>query len=193
VEDAAPEPAAAKRRGRRFWILVGLGVVVAAWVIFTAVFGRYVTPSESMEPTLRPGDHILVYRYSAAPSRGDIVAVHPRGLGGQVIRGAATESSLLYVERVVGLPGETVMIRRNHVEICRAPGVGCHRLHEPYLFAGDVMPDYGPVTIPAGEYLLMGDHRNLAEDSRFWGPAPRRNIVGAVVAVYWPLGRFTIL
>jgi signal peptidase I len=49
------------------------------------------------------------------------------------------------------------------------------------------------VTIPAGEYFLMGDHRDVAEDSRVWGPAPRRNIIGAVVAVYWPFGRCRIL
>jgi signal peptidase I len=137
MEGAPAEPR--RRRGRRFWILVGLGMVVAAWVVVNAVFGRYVIPSDSMEPALRPGDHILVYRYSAAPSRGDIVAVHPPGLGGEVIKGAATQSSQLFVERVVGLPGETVAIRRNRVEICRAPGVGCHHLRERYRFVGDVM------------------------------------------------------
>jgi signal peptidase I len=146
-----------------------------------------------MEPALHPGDHILVYRYSAAPSRGDIVTVHPRGLGDEIIKGAATESSLLFVERVVGLPGETVMIRRNQVEICRAPGIGCHRLRERYRFVGDLMGNYGPATDPPGDYFLMGDYRGVAEDSRVWGPAPRHNIVGAVVAVDWPFGRFTIL
>jgi signal peptidase I len=193
VEDGVTTPAPRRRRGRRFWILVGLGVVVAACVVFNAVFGRYVIRSDSMEPALRPGDHILVYRYSAAPSRGDIVTVHPRGLGDEIIKGAATESSLLFVERVVGLPGETVMIRRNQVEICRAPGIGCHRLRERYRFVGDLMGNYGPVTDPPGDYFLMGDYRGVAEDSRVWGPAPRHNIVGAVVAVYWPFGRFTIL
>jgi signal peptidase I len=56
-----------------------------------------------------------------------------------------------------------------------------------------VTSDFGPVTVPRGSYLMLGDNRQNSEDSRTWGPLPGRYIIGSAVLRYWPVGRFGIL
>jgi signal peptidase I len=146
-----------------------------------------------MEPGIDPGDHILVYLDafdSSGPKQGDLVVVRPPGHGATIVPYAASESSVMFVERVIGLPGETVAIRDDRVQIRAMSGVDCRYLHEPYLAVGLPMERMAPEAIPPGHYFLMGDNRGLAEDSRVWGPAPERNIVGGIWATYWPVDRF---
>jgi signal peptidase I len=156
----------------------------------------YRIPSASMEPTLRAGDRVLVARFIYRfhdPRRGDIIVFHPPGTGDQAVRGAKTEASVYYIKRIIGLPGETVEGMKGHVEICSAPQVGCHVLREPYLAQQGTMTDFAPVTVPQGQYFMMGDNRAVSDDSRYWGTLPRANIIGEAFATYWPLDRLRTL
>jgi Signal peptidase, peptidase S26 len=69
--------------------------------------------------------------------------------------------------------------------------VACHVPHEPY--ASGVTSDFGPITVPRGSYRMPGDDRQSSEDSRTWGPPPRRNIIGTAIVRDWPPHRFGIL
>ena len=96
---------------------------------------------------------------------------------------------------MVGLPGETFEIRDKTVHINGLP------LNEPYKthsdttiyekneenpFQGNGQRDnYGPVKIPAGSFIVMGDNRDNSLDSRFWGFLPARNVVGRPVIIFW--------
>lgn len=124
-----------------------------------------VVTDKSMLPTLPEGSYFLVNKYIyhvARPRRGDIV----------VIRGAAHESEE-YVKRVIGLAGETLLIRAGAVYI------NGHRLIEPYA-VGATFPDLGPLRLSKGMCFVMGDNRLRSEDSRAFGPVALRNLEGKI-------------
>lgn len=122
----------------------------------------------SMLPTLPEGGYYLVNKYIyyfARPQRGDIVVIRRNG-------------SEQYVKRVVGLAGETLLIRSGHVYINGRP------LREPYA-VGNTYPDFGPYAIGKDAYVVFGDDRIVSEDSRHFGPVPLRNIEGKIKPGQW--------
>ncbi len=172
-------------------VAVALGLT---WVIQGYVVKSYRIPTGSMRTTVDVGDRILAARFLgwfSDPERGDVLVFHPPGIGTVAQRNVRTEASVTFIKRVVGLPGETVQGLNDRVLICKAPRVACHVLHEPY--ASGVTSDFGPITVPRGSYLMLGDNRQSSEDSRTWGPLPRRNIIGTAIVRYWPPHRFGIL
>jgi signal peptidase I len=93
---------------------------------------------------------------------------------------------------VIGLPGDTLEVRRKKVYMNGAP------LDEPYVHfltpastegsettSFDVRENYGPVTVPAGNYFMMGDNRDNSQDSRYWGFLPAHYVKGKALMVYW--------
>ena len=123
-----------------------------------------------MEPALRDGDLALVVKRRRAPARGRIVVVEAAdGAGGD---------AAFRIKRVVGLPGERVETRDGLLFIN-----GAH-FPEPYLGGLPANAGLGRAswTLGADEYFVMGDNRAHSHDSRRYGPARARDVVGAVVA-----------
>lgn len=214
---AAPDPSSPVvgdpvRRGRRLLVLLVLALLVLALVRAFAV-QSYAIPSASMEPTLRPGDRIVVLRLGVAASvqRGDVVVFdgttvfagrsdRDAASGGIVGRVLGSLASLLsvdtgesdYVKRVIGLPGD-------HVVCCDQDGamqVNGVTVSEPYLFPGDAASDVRfDVLVPPGRLWVMGDHRSESADSRAHlgdpggGMVRVGDLVGRAMAVYWPPSR----
>ncbi len=139
----------------------------------------YRVTGESMYPSIRAGDWLLVRRDAhrrAAPTRGDIVIVRdPRN---------TTEK---YVKRVVGLPGEEVSTRDGELLIDGG------RLSEPYLegLPSSVGLDTKSWRLRDGEYFIMGDNRAHSTDSRDFGPVESRLIVGKAACRVWPPSRWS--
>ncbi len=136
--------------------------------------------SDSMEPTLKPGDWLLVDKLcyiGRGPERGDIVVFN-----------APLEPGDEYVKRVAAVPGDTVEI----VE-CRLILNGV-LLEEPYLSPDSYLrtSEEGrtshfarPVVIPQGRYLVLGDNRPFSRDSRSWGLLAEEEIIGRAELVYF--------
>ena len=207
----------ASRRGGRTaltgipeWLRVGV-VAVALMVLVRAVLVQsFSVPSGSMEPTVEPGDRILVSRLLRGPSieRGDIVVFDgsdtwgkPAGSGTQtglravltsVLSVVSLSSGADYVKRVVGVPGD-------HVVCCDISGrltVNGVAVDEPYLFPGNPPSTTTfDVIVPAGKIWVMGDHRSASADSRSQlgrpggGMVPLDDVVGRAWVRYWPLDR----
>ena len=141
---------------------------------------RYI-PSESMLPTLRVNDHLVVeklsYRFND-PERGDIIVFMPR----EELQQQNPSFRNAFIKRVIGLPGETVEVFGGTVYI---DGVA---LEEPYT-AAPPSYEWGPEVVPDDAYLVLGGNRNNSLDSHFWGYVPRQNIIGRAAVRFWPPDR----
>ncbi len=156
-------------------------VVVAALIALLLrlfVVQTFYVPSGSMEPTLMPGDRMLVLKLGYSLQRGAIVVFgHPPKETPGMCSGSGNDD---LVKRIIGLPGETISSRGNTVYINGQP------LSEPWLPKGQQLGEQiTPQKIPAGEYFMMGDNRTDSCDSRRWGPIPASLIVGRVFLIVW--------
>lgn len=168
------------------WVAVLVIAVVLAVVIKTFFIQAFKIPSESMEPTLQPGDRVVVNKLSYRAhdvNRGDIVVFKrpDRAPGGP-------SAPKQLIKRVIGLPGETVATRDGQILI------DGKLLVEPYL--PEDTPTYdidNPVTIPDGQIWVMGDNRLHSGDSRYFGPIEIDTIIGRAYFKIWPPGRLGTL
>jgi signal peptidase I len=191
--DAKLERARARETSTRYRALVVAALVLSLAVLpaLYGLFDFYRIPSSGMETTLRcaqpePGcssdasDRVLALRYLAGsePERGDIVVFRRPTETASICPGPGA----VFVKRLIGLPGDEVELR-DRLFVNGAP------LDEHYLNGGPVGQPFGPVTVPEGEYFLMGDNRDQSCDSREFGTVPRESITSRVVAIYWPLAR----
>ncbi len=154
-----------------------LGVLLAVAVTLFVMQGFCVSGA-CMQPHLYTGERVLANKLAyrlGTPKRSEIVIFHyPKN------------PQEIYVKRVIGLPGETVAIQSGFVSI------NGKRLPEPYkTFAAH--GDMAPRVIPSGQYFVMGDNRDVSDDSRYWGDLPRYDIIGEAVACYWPPLRCQVL
>ncbi|MCA1989854.1 MAG: signal peptidase I [Desulfarculus sp.] len=174
-----------------------LWAVILALVIRTFAVQAFKIPSGSMKPTLLVGDHLLVSKSSygiklpfsdrviiplGQPERGDIVVFR-----------FPEDRDKGFIKRVRALPGETVEVRNKQVYINGKP------LDDPWGHYSDrvILPpgvqprdNFGPITVPAGQYFVMGDNRDQSYDSRFWfggrgGLVPIQDILGRAIVIYW--------
>lgn len=172
-------------------------------IVFVLVFTSYIAqatqvPTESMKPTILVGDHFFLDKlafpanYPAvlrpflprrSVSRGDIVAFK-----------SPTDGNIPFVKRVIGLPGDTIEVRNKDLYINGT------KMEEPYKIHVDsttyspdawtpeelkIRDNYGPVTVPADSFFVMGDNRDNSNDSRYWGFVTREELIGKPLFVYW--------
>jgi signal peptidase I len=171
-------------------IAVILALFVRTWVV-----QAFKIPTGSMENNLLVGDHLLVNKFRYGPTALDIeravMPIAPIRRGEVVVFKYPEDPERDFIKRVIGLPGETLEVRQKKVYVNGTP------LEEPYVHflqpagaygefaAFDVREQYGPVTVPAGHYFVMGDNRDNSQDSRYWGFLPREYIKGKALVVYW--------
>jgi signal peptidase I len=200
-DDEATEPSEPSKAGRSTtrsvieWIAVIGGALVVALVIKTFLIQAFYIPSGSMEPTLEIGDRVLVNKLSYRlhdVNRGDLVvfeAHEGNGDCGQAVSEAAADASESgikdLIKRVIGLPGDVIDLRDNHILI------NDHVLVEPYIGDQVVTAPTGsiefPFEVPEGCIFVMGDNRTDSRDSRIFGPIDEDQIVGRAFLRVWPL------
>jgi signal peptidase I len=176
--------------------------VVIALFIRTFIVQAYKIPSESMHPTLKIGDHLFVLKFMYGihlpflnktilswnkPKRGDII-----------VFSCPVDRKKDYIKRVIGLPGEEILIRHKQVYINGKP------LEEKYKVCRELSYDYADEysirdnweysrEIPENSWFVMGDNRDNSQDSRFWGPVDINLIKGKAFVIYWPPWRIRLI
>jgi signal peptidase I len=172
--------------------------VILAFFIRTFVVQAFKIPTGSMENNLLIGDHLLVNKFVTGPSDSRLEhMLLPEGTirrGDVLVFKYPVQPDRDFIKRVIGLPGETLEVREKKVYI------NGQALNEPYVhyldtFGGpsdsrevtltDVREHFGPVTVPADEYFMMGDNRDNSADSRYWGFLRRDYIKGKALLIYW--------
>lgn len=178
-------------------VAIGIAYLVQAFIV-----KPYRVPSGSMEPTIAIGERIIAARFTfrfSDPSREQIIVFHPNGVGADVYD-TDTASDETFVKRLIGMPGETIGAIGGELYICSGKGPtegqavkstpGCAFPAQP--FVSSPQDDFGPTTIPADRYFMMGDNRADSDDSRNWGPITRDQMIGLAFMSYWPPSRISI-
>jgi signal peptidase I len=170
-------------------IAVILALFVRTWVV-----QAFKIPTGSMENNLLIGDHLLVNKFVFGPTTTldrTLLPVSTIARADIVVFKYPEEPERDFIKRVIGLPGDTVELRAKKVYVNGQP------LDEPYVHflmpasdgsevtSIDVRERYGPVTVPAGQYFVMGDNRDNSQDSRYWGFLPGTYVKGKAMMIYW--------
>ncbi len=156
-------------------ILITVGLAVVIYLLITTVIQNSEVHDISMQNTLIAGQRLVVvkpYYNFTDPQRGDIIVLRP-----------PMDSQVEFVKRLIGLPGDTILIKGGKVYVNDV------LLNEPYIKEVP-LSTYGPFTVPEGRYFVMGDNRNHSSDSRTGWTITREEIVGKAVFRYWPLNKF---
>lgn len=194
-----------------------LAAFVIAVLIKTFLVQAFFIPSESMLPTLHPGDRVLVEKISYRlhdPRRHDVVVFEKSVFGEALdvpwwedarnffreLLGLPVGAQEDYIKRIVAVGGDTI----RYVGTPRRLLVNGERVEQPFIRGGrdrfsstiseqdcqrlGMRPSDGGCLVPAGRVFVMGDNRSDSEDSRILGPIEEERIVGRAFAVIWPPG-----
>jgi signal peptidase I len=168
--------------------------VILALFVRTWVFQAFKIPTGSMERNLLVGDHLIVNKMVFAPSATGleraIMPSRPIRRGDVIVFKYPKEPERDFVKRVIGLPGDRLELHRkvvsingeplkeDYIQLLEPPALGSPR-------TDDLREEYGPVTVPPGQYFMMGDNRDNSEDSRYWGFMPESYVKGQALFIYY--------
>lgn len=175
-------------------IMINFGLSSAWTYAVRSVVHPFRVPNGTMSPTIMPGDHLFAEKLSfmlGDPERGDIVVFRTDGI-------PSFPSNEFYIKRVAGVPGDTVRIDPpklivngkilsdpmifRRIASAQAPFTG-------FQLGGLLVKPTDEIVLKKDQYLVLGDNPRNSRDSRYWGPVPRKNIVGKATRIYWPLNR----
>ena len=155
-------------------LLIALAIVIPVRML---LFQPFMVKGSSMEPNYHSSDYLIIDELSYRlrdPQRGEVVVFQ-----------YPLNTSVRYIKRIIGLPGETIEIKNGEVFISRAAGES-KKIDETLYLSAKVQEEwkntnYGPLTLKSDEYFVMGDNRKYSSDSRAWGVLPTKDITGRVL------------
>lgn len=162
--------------------LLIITAVIVAWLIKTFLVQPFFIPSSSMEPTLFPGDRVLVskfiYRFQKPLPKDIVVFVAPE---------QRTDVEQDFIKRIVATPGMSIEVDNGSLL------VDGKKRKEPFTAPDSPSSNFGPVTVPKNKVFVMGDNRANSKDSRYFGPVPKESLEGKGFLIYWPPSRIGFL
>ncbi len=184
-EVGAPRPAS-KPKKNSFWSEIVTFLIIAVCIVLPFrifIAEPYIVSGTSMYPTFNTGHYLIVDKISYrlhAPKRFDVVVmIFPK------------DESKDFIKRVIGLPGETVKIVNGKVTIINAANPDGMLLDDSFV-TYPKNDDNQTTTLKDDEYFVMGDNRAGSYDSRYWGPLPKKDIVGYPILRLYPFSQISI-
>lgn len=173
---------AGNQRSLIVYIIIALGF---AFFIRFYIAAPYVVVGASMEPTFENYHYLIIDRLTyrlESPQRGDVIVLD-----------LPQETSRALIKRVIGLPGDTVVLEGQKVEIINTEHPDGFVLDESYLDPANLGgASHLRVTLGDDQYFVLGDNRRVSADSRLWGILPKNDIVGRVLLRLYPLNEIGI-
>lgn len=163
------------------YAIIALGI---AFVVRFFIAAPYIVSGASMEPTLRPFNYLIIDRISyqfEEPERGEIIVFQ-----------FPYDPSRSIIKRVIGLPGETIILDESSITVQNDEHPDGFTLPESYLAPERVRDTHMTVTLGDDEYFVLGDNREASADSRSWGALPREFIVGRAFLRLFPFNEIDI-
>ncbi len=183
------------------WFKQIIFIILVTLFISVFIIQTYDINDVSMEPTFDPqGNRVLVfltpYLFNREPNHGDIVIIDSRVKRQRTWKNRFVESPLvsiilqdrnehLWVKRVIGLPGDSLMFEKGFVYR------NGRKLAEDYT-RGKMFDEHAPVIVPEDHVYVMGDNRNMSTDSRQIGPVPLSNVQGRVIIRIYPFNKLSV-
>jgi signal peptidase I len=143
----------------------------------------FIVSGDSMLPTFETGQYLIVDQVSyrvGDPDRGDVVIFR-----------YPNDETKFFIKRVIGLPGERIVVEDSRVTVYGDEHPEGYTLEEPYIYY--TRSDMIDVTLEDDEYFVLGDNRFSSSDSRIWGPLKADLIVGRAYARLYPLSKLDYL
>jgi signal peptidase I len=154
-------------------------------VIYLFILQPNQVKGASMDPTFQSGDYIITskitYKFKKI-ERGDVIVFH-----------SPKNPNIEYIKRIIGLPGDKVMVKDNEVYVNDQPLPEIYISAKTNLWDGGFLKEGEAVTVPDNYLFVMGDNRPRSSDSREFGPIPISSIVGTVIYRYFPLNKAGIV
>ncbi len=155
-------------------------------VIYIFLFRPFQVSGESMFPTFKNKEYILTNLVSLRfenPKRGDVIVFR-----------APTDREKDFIKRIIALPGDTVYLKDGFVYVNNNKiDEDAYLKSDVRTYGGNFLKEGESVTVPDGEYIVMGDNRPYSSDSREWGFLDRKDIIGKSFFVYWPVNSMRII
>jgi signal peptidase I len=180
LEETSQEaPTVVVQSGVRSWVRDLLFSVIASIFIIFFLYQPVHVEGTSMLPRLEDQDLLLINKF-AYTKLGSLIGdeIHR---GDVVVFRYPHDETKSYIKRVIALPGDRLLIDHGTVWV---NGVAIKESYVPVKYQDD--RSQSEMTVPDGEFFMMGDHRSISSDSRDFGPVPRDLIYGKAAFVYWP-------
>lgn len=181
----------------RDWTESIIIAIILALLIRTFVVQAFKIPSGSMIPTFKVGDRIFVnkFLYGAKIPFTDfnLPAVRQPKRGDIIVFISPETPKKDFVKRLIATGGERVEIRDGKIFINGTQADEPSLVSNYYYNAGDFGKEGQAVVVPKDSYFALGDNSSSSRDSRYWGFVPKKNLLGKVIVIYWPLHRLKVI
>jgi len=159
-------------------------ILVIFFVIRYFLIQPFIVDGNSMEPNFHDKEYLLVDKISykfKEPQRGDVIIFHP------------PNKSIFYIKRIIGLPGEKIVIEQEKIFIYNKQYPNGMELQEHYLKTPEKTSGSVSEILQEGQYYVLGDNRENSSDSREFGVLPKKNIAGRVFITILPISDFGLI
>ncbi|MES2416260.1 MAG: signal peptidase I [Patescibacteria group bacterium] len=168
-----------------FWELVRFALIAIAIVLPVRIFiaQPFIVSGSSMVPTFQNGQYLIVdeisYRFED-PKRGDVIVFR-----------YPNDTKKFFIKRIIGLPGETVDVKKEETIITNKENPNGFVLDQSYVV--NHSQDNAHKVLGSDEYFVMGDNRSGSSDSRYWGPVQKKLLVGRAFLRLFPVNQIDVL
>lgn len=178
-------PVKKESKGQSFWEIARFAIVAIAIVVPIRIFiaQPFIVSGSSMFPTFKDGQYLVVDEISyrlGNPQRDDVVVFR-----------YPLDTSKFFIKRIIGLPDETVKIDGSDITIINKEHPDGFKLDQP--FVQNKSSNEMIYALKDNEYFVMGDNRSASSDSRYWGPVPRKLMIGRAFLRLLPVNAISVM